>query len=162
MVEALPVIVSKEPSKVKLASSTTADVPLPVRRRLSVKVVAPVPPFDTPIAVAFHTPVPIVPSVVKFVEPVQVDRAVFSTRLSPKVVLRLAVVVPVKVVAPEAYKTSPKVQEANPVPPFATDSVPAETTPETADNAPVSDVASVVAPVTVSEPLIVALPEDTS
>ena len=48
VVEALPVMVRSEPSKVRFASSTIALVPLPVRRRLLVNEVAPVPPFPTP------------------------------------------------------------------------------------------------------------------
>ena len=42
-----------------------------------------VPPFATPIAVAFQDPVATVPRVVRLVEPAQVVRAVFSTLPRP-------------------------------------------------------------------------------
>jgi hypothetical protein len=42
-----PVTASTEPEKVKFASSTIADVPLPVKTRLFVNEVAPVPPLAT-------------------------------------------------------------------------------------------------------------------
>ena len=66
MVDAFPVTVSNEPSKVRFASSTIALVPLPVRRRLLVNVVAPVPPLDTAsvpemfasVVVATHVGIP--------------------------------------------------------------------------------------------------------
>lgn len=45
--------------------------------------VAPVPPFAIAIAVPVHVPVVIVPRVVRFVLPAQVDRAVFSTLPNP-------------------------------------------------------------------------------
>ena len=47
VVDALPVIVKSEPSNVRFASSTKADVPFPVKSLLLVNVVAPVPPFAT-------------------------------------------------------------------------------------------------------------------
>ena len=43
----------------------------------------PVPPYPLVIIVPFQSPVLIVPNVVKFVEPAQVDKAVFSTLPSP-------------------------------------------------------------------------------
>jgi hypothetical protein len=43
-----------------------------------------------PIVVAFQVPVPIVPSVVILAEPAQVDRAVFSTLFSARIVLVVA------------------------------------------------------------------------
>ncbi len=49
--------------------------------------VNPVPPFPIPIVVAFQVPVPMVPRVVIFVEPVQVDNAVFSTLFNERSVL---------------------------------------------------------------------------
>ena len=61
------------------------------------------------IDVPLHTPVEIVPSVVRAVPPAQVERAVFSTRLRARVDLRLGVEVPARVPVPEAYKTSPAV-----------------------------------------------------
>jgi len=64
------------------------------------------------------------PSVARFVLPPHVESAVFSTLLSASVVLRLAVDVPARVPAPDAYKTSPCVYEASPVPPRATERVP--------------------------------------
>ena len=42
-----PSIVSVSVSKDKLFSELIADAPLPVNKALDVKVVAPVPPFDT-------------------------------------------------------------------------------------------------------------------
>ena len=66
------------------------------------KVEAPVPPSATAMSVPFQTPVAMVPSVVRFVEPAQVESAVFSTRFKARVVLRFAVEVPARVVAPEA------------------------------------------------------------
>jgi hypothetical protein len=52
-----------------------------------VYVVCPVPPLLAAIAVAFHVPVVIVPSVIILVDPTQVDNAVFSTLLKPTAVL---------------------------------------------------------------------------
>ena len=56
-----------------------------------------VPPYASDSFVPFHVPVPIVPSVVKFVEPAQVLRAVFSTLSNERSVLKfdafLAVIV---------------------------------------------------------------------
>lgn len=54
-----PVIVSSEPSKVRLASSTIALVLFPVRIRLLTKEVAPVPPFDTVTGVISDRVVPV-------------------------------------------------------------------------------------------------------
>ena len=62
---------------------------------------------------------------------------------------------------PSKYGIEPVCQVVVPVPPFAVESVPAEITPEAAETAPVSEVARVVAPVTVRVPLIVAFPEET-
>ena len=86
--------------------------------------VNPVPPLFAAIAVAFHVPDPIVPSVVRFVDPAHVDSAVFSTLSSARVAFKFAVVVPASVPVPEAYKTVPDVYEVRPVPPFATARVP--------------------------------------
>lgn len=49
--------------------------------------VNPVPPLATAIVVPLQVPVEIVPSVVMFVDPAQVDKAVFSTLLKPTSVL---------------------------------------------------------------------------
>ena len=49
---------------VAIATDDIADVPLPIRTPLAVKVDAPVPPCDTATSVAAHSPVPIVPTVV--------------------------------------------------------------------------------------------------
>ena len=51
--------------------------------KAAVFVVAPVPPFTRLMAVPFHVPVAMVPRVVIFEEPAQVERAVFSTLLNP-------------------------------------------------------------------------------
>lgn len=47
VVDALPVTTSVDPSKVRFASSLSAEVPFPVRRRLFVNEAAPVPPPPT-------------------------------------------------------------------------------------------------------------------
>ena len=65
-----------------------------------------------------------VPRVVIFVVPAQVERAVFSTLLRAREVFRFAVVVPAKVPVPLAYMTSPRVYAVNPVPPRLTANVP--------------------------------------
>ena len=75
------------------------------------------PPLATAIVVPFQTPVPIVPSVVKFVEPAQVVRAVFSTLFKARVALRLAVVVEVIADVPFPTRTLPRVCVVAPVPP---------------------------------------------
>ena len=66
------------------------------------KEVWPVPPLLTAIVVPPQVPEVIVPSVVKFAEPAQVDRAVFSTLFKARVVLRFGVLVPARVPVPEA------------------------------------------------------------
>ena len=71
---------------------------MPVHAELS----RPVPPLVLPIAVPFQTPVPIVPSVVRLVEPAHVESAVFSTLPRASVALRFAVVVPASVPVPDA------------------------------------------------------------
>jgi hypothetical protein len=93
-------------------------------------VVAPVPPFATPMVLPFHVPEVIVPSVVMLLDPAQVDRAVFSTLFSASDAFRFAVLVPASVVAPEAYSRSPGVYDVRPVPPYTTPIlVVADTTP---------------------------------
>jgi hypothetical protein len=54
------------------------------------------------MAVPFQVPEVMVPKVVMFVEPAQVERAVFSTLFKERVALRLAVEVPASVPVPEA------------------------------------------------------------
>ena len=50
-----------------------AEVPLPIRTPLDVKVVAPVPPYATPTVVPFHVPLVKVPTVVSELEPAKGD-----------------------------------------------------------------------------------------
>ncbi len=75
------------------------------------KVVEPVPPLFTEIVVPPQTPVAIVPRVVIFVEPTQVDKAVFSTLFKAIEVLRLAVDVAERVEPFVEYNTPPESQE---------------------------------------------------
>jgi hypothetical protein len=56
--------------------------------------VAPVPPFETPMVFALQVPVVTVPKVMRFVEPAQVESAVFSTLFNASVDFKLAVDVP--------------------------------------------------------------------
>ena len=60
-----------------------APVPLPYKTPLDASVAAPVPPYAGLITAPFQSPVLIVPNVLKFVEPAQVDKAIFSTLPSP-------------------------------------------------------------------------------
>lgn len=82
------------------------------------------PPLFTAIAVPFHVPADMLPRVVMFVEPAQVDSAVFSTLFNASVVFRFTVDVPANEPVPFAYNTSPRVYELSPVPPRFTASVP--------------------------------------
>ena len=132
------------------------------------KPVRPVPPLAAAIVVPFQVPLVIVPSVVRLVEPAQVERAVFSTLFKSMEALRLVVVVLVIAPVPFPTKTWPTPRVVAPVPPLATVSwfnkarVLMVAVPETF-NVPTDDeaavvVAKVLVPVTARVPVAVRLP----
>ena len=64
-------------------SAVTAEVPSPRSTPCAVKLVSPVPPYGTPIVVAFQVPVVTVPKVVMLAEPVADGIAVHVIGLAP-------------------------------------------------------------------------------
>ena len=84
------------------------------------KPVRPVPPEVAAMVVPFQVPLVIVPRVVRFAEPAQVESAVFSTLFKSMEALRLVVVVLVIAPVPFPTKTWPAPRVMAPVPPLAT------------------------------------------